>query len=80
MDVEPGVPQRKDLLKVLGRLGEVPLAARRLVSPLLLPVAEPQVLVLQVEVQPALVLRFPLQLKPVSVPRVWQRVAWESQV
>jgi hypothetical protein len=41
--VEPGVPQRKDLLKVLGRLGEVPLVARRLVSPLLLPVAELQV-------------------------------------
>ena len=82
MDVEPGVPQRKVLLKVLERLGEVQLVARRLVSPLLLPVAEPQVLVLQVEVQQALVPRFrlPLQLKPVSVPRVWQRVAWESQV
>jgi hypothetical protein len=78
--VEQGVPQRKDLLKVLGRLGEVPLAARRLVSPLLLPVAEPLVLVQQVEVQQALVLRFPLQLKLVSVPRVWQPVAWESQV
>jgi hypothetical protein len=80
VDVEPGVPQRKVLLKVLGRLGEVPLVARRRVSLLHLPVAEPQVLVLQVEVQLALVLRFPLQLKPVSVPRAWQPVAWASQV
>jgi hypothetical protein len=80
VDVEPGVPQRKDLLQVLERLGEVQLVARRLVSQLLLPVAEPQVLMQQVEVQLALVLRFPPLLKPVSVPRVWQPVGWASQV
>ena len=49
VDVEPGVPQRKDLLKVLERLGEVQLDARRLVFPLLLLVAEPQVLVVEVD-------------------------------
>ena len=80
MDVEPGVPQRKVLRKVLERLGEVQLVARRLVSPLLLPVAEPQVLVRQVEVLRTLALRFPHLLKPVSVPRVWQLVGWASQV
>ena len=71
VDVEPGVPQRKVLLKVLERLGEVQLVARRLVFPLLLPVSEPQVLVQQAEVQLALVPQFPLLLKPVSVPPVW---------
>jgi hypothetical protein len=80
VDVEPGVPQRKDPRKVLERLAEVPRGARRRVSLLHLPVAEPQVLVLQVEVQLALVLRIPLQLKPVSVPRVLRPVAWASQV
>jgi hypothetical protein len=80
VDVEPGVPQQKDPQKVLERLGEVPRGARRRVSLLHLLVAEPQVLGQQVEGQQALVLRFPLQLKPVSVPRVWQPVAWESQV
>ncbi len=80
MDVEPGVPQRKVLLKVLERLGEVQLVARRLVSPLLLPVSEPRVLLRQVEVQRALALRLPLLLKPVSEPRVWQLVGWASQV
>jgi hypothetical protein len=53
VDVEPGVPQPKDPRKVLERLAEVPRGARRRVSPLHLLVAEPQVLVQQVEGQQA---------------------------
>jgi hypothetical protein len=74
-DVEPGVPQPKDLQEVLERLGEVPRAARRRVSLLHLLVAEPQVLGQQVEGQQASALRFLLLSKPVSVRQVWQPAA-----
>jgi hypothetical protein len=79
-DVEPGVPQLKDLQELLERLGEVPRGARRRVSLLHLLVAEPQVLGQQVEGQQASALRFLLLSKPVSVRQVWQPAAWASQV
>jgi hypothetical protein len=80
VDVEPGVPQPKDPRKVLERLAEVPRGARRRVSPLHLLVAEPQVLVQQVEGQQASALLSLLLSKPISVPQVWQPAAWASQV
>lgn len=80
VDVEPDVPQRKDLLKVLERPSEVPRGARQLFSPLLPPVAAQLVLVQQVELQQALALPFPLQMRLVSVPLVWELAALASQM